>query len=619
MIIQMNNADDDIFTDLLTQAAILHRGGDLTAALPLYRRALEIKPAEATAIQLTVMLLNQLAISLQGANKFEDAIAYLNDAITLDPVNTRSYLLLGALFRKIDRASEAVSTLSSALSVEPTNSDILGNLSLALESSGDIDRAIPFMERAISIEPTSSTWLINGGGFFLRRGRYDEAIALLQRAVSMDDTLAEAHFNLAIAYNKSMNYQASQLSFQRYLTMVPLSAEAENGLGVAFNEGGDILNAIAAFERAVALKGNYVDALTNLGNCLWITGRDSEADHYLSRAISLDPNCTAAHLGRFFILCKRGDFKEAWAENIYRFSDAGITFNYIQKPWDGSPLNGKSIIVYREQGIGDEIMYSGLYRDLLRMEARAIFECDPRLVSLFKRSFPTAEIYPKEFVNSPSSFENDSSIDFQCPAGDLIPHLRPTIESFPSSRAPLAVDPSRVAHWRGELAKIGPSTKIGITWRSGRPDLMQVKRENRKGSIPLTKWRPLLLTAGVSFINLQYGESKAEIAQVSTDLGITIHTMPDLDTLNNIDDLAALIAALDLTISIPNITYLLSVAVGKTAWAAVGRDNGSYWHLAQGRDLLNPGGRLFFTENYGNWDGLFETISEELNLFKQLE
>jgi hypothetical protein len=180
-------------------------------------------------------------------------------------------------------------------------------------------------------------------------------------------------------------------------------------------------------------------------------------------------------------------------------------------------------------------------------------------VSLYARSFPGAEFIPKR--DPPHERTQGAEIDWQTPIGSLPRWFRPTLASFPRTGGYLVPDPQRVAFWTQRLAALGPGPKVGIGWRSSRRSTARNLHYS-----DLDQWGAILAVPGVSFINLQYDECRAELAAARAQFGVAIHDWADLDQMNDLDEVVALMSALDLVIGPTTTPQIMAGALGTPTW-----------------------------------------------------
>jgi hypothetical protein len=222
------------------------------------------------------------------------------------------------------------------------------------------------------------------------------------------------------------------------------------------------------------------------------------------------------------------------------------------------------LLVWREQGVGDEVLFATCLPDLVARGALVTFLCAPRLVSLFARSLPGVTVV----ADVPGAVASDAGFDLQVPLGSLPRWVRRDRSSFPATPL-LRPDDAQVEKWRVRLSALGPGARVGICWRSG-----LVTSERRRHYPPLEAWGPLLRTPGVVWVNLQYDECDADIAEFASRWGVRIHRWPGEDLRNDFESVAGLVAALDAVVTAPTAVGSLGGAVGTTTWVV---DGGGDW------------------------------------------
>jgi tetratricopeptide (TPR) repeat protein len=269
---------------------------------------------------------------------------------------------------------------------------------------------------------------------------------------------------------------------------------------------------MAAYNTAILLSDNSLLAHQNLGTLLMNTGNFHAAEKHFSRVLVLRPADGKAHLKMALALLAQGHFKEGWEHWEWRyFSESFLENNKIRivpfPRWDGSSLAGKNVLLNPEQGIGDEIMFASCFRDVIAQANHVVIECDPRLLSLFQRSFPGTEVVPSDSSTDFYRSQSLPTIDWRIQTGSLPRFFRPDLEHFSGASAYIAVDEVRKEMWSKRLSKLDKPVNIGISWRGG-----TIVHARFARSIPLEKWGALFACNKANFINLQYGDHAAEIA-----------------------------------------------------------------------------------------------------------
>jgi hypothetical protein len=279
--------------------------------------------------------------------------------------------------------------------------------------------------------------------------------------------------------------------------------------------------------------------------------------------------------------------------------------------WNGAPIPGGTLLITAEQGVGDEIMFASLVGEAASRAGDCVVECDPRLVPLFARSMPRIRV--RATPAGSAGFQPTLVPDFDehIAMGSLPRFLRPTLASFPGVRGYLKADARRRDKWKVRLRGLGAELKVGISWRGGR------KLETRRTrSTKLEDWLPLFATPDVRFVNLQYGDCAAELARLQEQHGILVHHWADANPLEDLDEFAAEISALDLVISIDNSTVHMAGALGCPVWTLLPYVPDWRWLLDRDDSPWYHSMRLFRQVRRGCWADVLPAVAGELDRFR---
>jgi tetratricopeptide (TPR) repeat protein len=499
--------------------AALGRVGEAATA---HLRAVRLRPDFTTARF-------NLANALSAAGMPAPAIAVLRSAVVLKPDYLKAWFNLGNAFAAAGRHAEAAQVFRHAVALAPRMAEAHNNLSDALSAVGDLEGALAQTRAALALAP--------------------------------DD--ADQHYNLGVVLQQSARYEQAELAYRETLRRRPDHFRAWNNLGGVLRRLRRPEQAAACHRVTMALRPDFLEAFYNLGNALQRLGRLAEAQAIYERVLARNPDlATATHnLGMLSLI--HGDLARGWAGYEKRFNAREAHPN--RRPqiplWNGEPLAGRRLLVWREQGVGDEFMFSSCYDDLMNLGGSVIIETDPRLVSLFARSFPYATVRAQTCDENANETLTDLGADLHCPAGSLPRLLRPQLSRIPHRRSWLQPDPAHVARWRTRIDALGAGLKIGICWSS------EMKGEERDvGYTALADWGPILQLPGVRIISLQYYDCAAEIAAAERRFGGKIHRWDDLDQKNDFEGVAGLIAGLDLVATVGTSVGELAAALGTPTW-----------------------------------------------------
>ena len=382
-------------------------------------------------------------------------------------------------------------------------------------------------------------------------------------------------------------------------------------MGVALKDQGNYDEAIVAYKKSIYLKPNNPLSYSNIGSVLQNQGKYSEALEAYKQSILLDPNYANSHKNLSFTLLSCGNYQEGLDEYEWRWKTEEFLPKYRQfsQPLlnKETPLYGKTILIWSEQGVGDTITWSSCISNISSQANHCILECQEKLVPLLKRSFPNIEVKAED--RSLDTERND--FDFHIPMGSLYKNLSTEIFQKTKVDAYLIPDPKRVEYWKRRLKSLGEGPYIGVSWKS---ILMSPGRLPNYASI--SDWFPLLRLPNIKFINLQPKDFEEDLNKIKNELGVTVHNFEDIDHWDDLDDVAALCTALDMVVSNKITVPLISAGVGTSTKLA------NWKQSAWNNILLNPRGPsidIFERDTLEPWENVFNSIAEDIpNSYKKL-
>jgi tetratricopeptide (TPR) repeat protein len=481
------------------------------------------------------------------------------------------------------------------------------DLAVQRHNAGDLVKAEFIYQQILQAEPNQPIALRLLGTLFHQLGKNDIAIDFLTKALALNPGDAEAHNNLGYTFQALNKLEQAEANYLKALAIYPDYVEAHCNLGNTYKERGMTDDAVASYHKAIGINPDYAVAHSNLGLALRDLGKLDEGAASCRRALAISPSLPAAHLNLSVILLLQGNLKEGWEEFEWglKIEKGKRAFTLQAEMWPGSSLHGKSILVHAEQGVGDEIMFASCVGDLMeRSPDKLYLECDPRLEALFARSFPGVYVHGKTKDADISWLGDNIRPNFALPIGSLPKFFRNSVAEFPERDAYLTPNPELVEKWLQRLSGLKAGLKIGISWKGGGEENV-----SKRASIPLPEWRPLL-SLDASFINLQYGDVREDLAKLG---GIHIHDWDDNDPLTDLDNQAALISCLDLVVTIDNATVHMSGALGTQTWALLEQVPDWRWPEIFG-DLppLYRSVRLFRQKRLFEWGDVFKCVETAL-------
>ena len=564
--------------------------GSLDEAVACQRRALELKPDFAAShVNLGIILAEQ--------GRFAEAMACYRRAVEIKPDSAEAQNNLGSVLIRLGQPEEAAACCRRALQQKPDYAEALSNLGAAFQDLGKKDESLACYHRAVELEPGNSDAHNNLGVAFKNLGKLDEAIACYQRALELKPDNASAHNNLGIAFLEQRKLDEAVACQRRALELKPDNADTHNNLGAAFKEQGKLDEAVACYRRALELKPDYADAHSNLGAAFQEQGKLDEALACYARALELKPDNPGTHNNRALLRLLLGDFQEGWPESESRWDIKGFRRRPFYQPlWDGRPLEGKTILLHSEQGLGDTIQFVRYAPLVKQAGARVLLECQKPLVRLLAGCRGVDELLGRGDDLPP--------FDFHAPLLSLPGILHTSLETIPADVPYLFADPPLVEHWRGELESIA-GFKVGIVWR-GSP----VFRNDRARSFPLSCFEPLAGLPDVRLISLQKGAGVEQLQDLAGRFPVT-----ELGSrLDDFTDTAAAMANLDLVIACDTAVAHLAGAMRLPVWVAIPFIPDWRWMLDRDDSPWYPSVRLFRQKKPGDWASVFDQMKTAIAL-----
>jgi len=491
--------------------------------------------------------------------------------------------------------SEAERRYAGILQQRPDHFVALHMLGVVALQTGRANRAVELIRRAIALNGGVAAAHCNLGHALRQLGRQGEAAASYADAARLQDDLAEAHASLGLTLRLLQRFDEAIISCDKAIALQPGYAETHSHRGDALLELQRYPDAVASYDRVIALRPDVADAHINRATALHGLGRHDEAMAGYAAAIALAPMLPEAHVTRALWRLKLGDFAEGWPEHEWRWRTAQFADsvrNFAQPLWLGdSDPAGKTILLHAEQGLGDTIQFCRYARLVAARGAQVVLEVQPPLVRLM------ASLGVGTVV---AAGETLPPFDLHCPLMSLPLAFGTTSGDIPAAEAYLAAEPASVAAWRRRLAPL-PGLRVGLAW-AGNPAATAI---DSRRSMALEMLAPLAAVPQVSLVSLQKGEA----ATHARGFPVQDYT----DELTDFADTAALIAALDLVISVDTAVAHLAGALGKPVWILHRFDSCWRWLLQRSDSPWYPSARLFRQPAPGDWTSVVREVREGLH------
>jgi tetratricopeptide (TPR) repeat protein len=545
------------------------------------------------------------------AGRLNEAERIYRQILAIDATHADSLHLLGMIAYQAGRLDDATAMIGKAIAVDKTQAAYHLNLGTVFHAQGRLDEAAACYESAIAIQPELAKAHYNLGNIFQAREQLDDAAACYGRAIAHDPKLVEAHYNLGNVSYAQFRLDEAVVSYERALAIEPEKYEARHNLGNALQAQGKLDEALACYEEVLKSHPDYAKAHFSLGGLLHALGKVDAALKRYETALTLQPDFAEAQFAQSLAQLLRGAFISGWNNYESRWQTKQHTppMRTYQRPlWTGEKLSEGRVLIWGEQGIGDEIMFAGLIPDVLRTGSQCMLDCDKRLRALFARSFPEVEVIASraEAVPAPSDAKGDSRIEFAAhiPSGSLPRLFRSNESAFAATTSPYLIADADQRKWFRTRYADGRRL-IGLAWHTNNRKTGSIR------SIDLARFAPLFKRNDARWICLQYGDHEMLEGQIDAARAPLVVDR-SVDQLVSIDAFAAQIAALDLVITIDNSTAHLAGALGIPTWVLLPFAADWRWFERREDSPWYPTVRLFRQPKRDDWHSVFRCVLQAL-------
>jgi hypothetical protein len=507
-----------------------------------------------------------------------------------------------ALFHE-NNVDEAIKQYKQILLKDNSSILALIRLGAALCKKENYELAEFYYRTAVSLHPGFILSYIKLGLVQHRLKKYNDALRTFAAVIALQPNNFEAHFNASKVYSDLQNFDRAIAHAKKSIEMQPTNVHTHLNLGHIYNKQGDTHSAIKQYEKAIELEPELANAHYNLGYTLRVQREPKKALPHLFRALELQPEYPDAHIALAQAYWTFGDFKTAWKHYDWRWKQLGIDPKTLGTPlWDGSPLNGKKILLYAEQGMGDTlqfIRYAKLVKDL---GGYVICKAQKPLDTILK-SCP----YIDELART---LDANTQLDVQAPLLNLPGILNTTVETIPHPIPYLFADKKLSAQWKQKLAS-DKNFKIGLAWHV-LPEHENSKSPISRRSIPLKLLAPLADIKGVSFYSLQKFDGVEQVLEQPEHFNVKTFGHDFDESNGRFMDTAALIDNLDLIISADTSIIHLAAGMGKNVWTFLPYSPDCRWDLHEDTTPWYQTMRLFRQQTVGDWESVVARIKTAL-------
>lgn len=496
------------------------------------------------------------------------------EALVADwPDDFRPSLEIYRLYADLGDVQSGLDAMQAFITRRPEHVQAVAELGKALERAGDYQRAAPLLEQALLKRPDDVSLLLSMALVREKQLRFEDCGTFIDKAYRLEPSF-QAKGRLAASLVNRCRYEEALTLIDEMLGESPGCAE-----GVLLMQ---------------------VESYTQLG-------QQEKALPLVERHLAQQPNNGGLRFVRATIRLLNEDYGAGWDDYAFRALGTAINLRVLAFPqWRGEPLKGKRILVLAEQGLGDQVMLSSCLPDLLALgPAKVVVEAIDRVAPTLARSFPDCEVVSTRQDSSMEWVRRYPDMDYFVPMGELPQQFRRAVSQFPSHRGYLKASSERVEYWRQVLGGLGPEPKIGLSWRGGTEQTRTVVRSMRPEDLAtLTHGMP------AQWVCLQYGKVDEDLTR-AREAGLSMHYWkPAID---NLDDFAALICALDQVITVCNTTVHYAGALGQPVWVMAPKVPEWRYGLRSKRLPWYPSSRIYRQPAAGDWGSVIARMRQDLS------
>lgn len=544
---------------LNNQGSILKIQGDISGAVAAYQQAITAAPQHMEARFNLARVFEETGQPLKAIECYEKILL-------LDSNNIQALLRSGSLLQKLRQEAVAIKAFKKILTLQPNNVHALMALAICLQSMELHHEAIGYYQKIMALQPDNAQVYVNLGVAYKKIESYDEAIECYEKAIKLSPEVDYIYTNFANALTSANRRAEAIEQYNKALALNPNSSEAFNGLGYAQHCQADFINAEINFNKALAINPNHVEA----------------------------------HFNKSLNYLMQGQLKEGWEEYDWRMKKPEMApmISKIPYPlWDGSSLDGRTLIIFAEQGFGDNIQFVRYLPMIQKNGGKIIFSTRPELYRLFEQITSIDRLTNRG--------ELTSDVDCYLPLLSLPRLFNTTLETIPAEVPYLHAYESDINLLKDIMYVKKGILKVGVCW-TGSP----THKNTHNRSCQLSDFKPLFKVDKVKFYSLQ---------KAFDDLNIPSN-VPLVDLSAHLTDFAMTAAALeqlDLIITVDTSVAHLAGALGKPVWNMLSFQNDWRWMRNRTDSPWYPTMRLYRQPKLGDWDSVFNKIKSDLIHFKK--
>lgn len=541
---------------------------------------------------------------LYRRQEYEQALAVYRAGICRVPGDNAVRFCLAAALAAMERRQEAIATYHEVLRLRPAFPEALLNLGSLRHDEGSHLAAVNCYRKALALRPDYLKAWCNMGNALQALKRFQDAATCYRQALQLNPDISSAQHSLGKVLMELREIQTAEAYFRRAVELEPRCPEYHNSLGNALLRLDRNEESAACYRKALAIRPDYSIAHTNLANALLQLGRKGEMVRHYEYALQLNPNNAGGHYNLALAYLREGKYREGWREHEWRWEFRELKLkrrSFNQPQWTGEPLQGKTILLHAEQGLGDTLQFVRYAPLVAERGGVVVLEVQPRLARLLKNLHGPNPLTGRNAVRVIARGEPLPELACHCPLMSLPYVFATTVETIPANTPYLRTDDDETDGARTQWP--GDGLRIGIAW-AGNPKY----KSDRQRSLPLEKLLPLTGVAGISWFSLQMGPATAQMRALTSHFPLADASSASRD----LAETAALVSTLDLVISVDTSIAHLAGAMGVPVWVVLSHLADWRWLEDRADSPWYPTARLFRQKIPGDWSLPVTRMRDEL-------
>lgn len=538
------------------------------------------------------------ADALFQSDNFEGAERIYRDLLRKTPLDAELYNSIATALDCQGRYQEAVAHYYKAIFLNPNLLVSRYNLANSLHRAGDKDEALEVLQQVAVLKPDFLEAWKSLAMMYISRDSFAEAASCFEKVLILESDDIESRCALGNMYCEIGRFADAVACFEAVLSAQPGHILALESMGTALHEMDLLDSAEDCLRKVLVREPERISALNNLGTVLRSMGKPGKAIEIFNYALSLDPENGQVRFNRAMARLANGELPQAWVDYEARFDTRNPTRLYHSDlpRWQGDPLNGRGLLVQSEQGFGDTFQFVRYLQPLSAAGGPVIFECQNESIREALAGIEGVTIIARGEPLPP--------VSLQIPLCTLPLFFATTLFNIPSPKGYLKASPQLICFWKERLSKNKGLLKVGLVWGGNKYSL------NANRSMQLKDLEQLLKVDEIDFYSLQVGGDAKQLSSYSgkiIDLSLS---------LKNFGDTAAVIANLDLVITIDTAVAHLAGALGASTWVMLKYSPDWRWFLGRVDSPWYSSMRLFRQQSTGDWEGVAGAVARELTILR---